>query len=410
MNLLSDSNNTKTSVLFAEGELKDSVVNKVGTVGKDVENPYQTTAYSPLYKYNVQYKTSGNEGRFEFDKGGFNPEVYAQPATTLLHVAQMNNVVNNYAFHNVDTEMALKGLSERNPNKYALVDNVTTDVNTNNPLFVEPEKGGVWVKPYVTFENIGLKDGPKLDGVNYGTVIGYDSKPVNINNRLDGVFTGYVGYNGSNMHYSGNDIVSNGGLLGATYSLYNGDFFSATTFSLGASGDQITTSRGKDNTATISGALANKTGYNFKFKDGLFVLQPSVLIGYTFAKTLDYTSASGLNISSDPVHSMQISPGVKFYVNAKNGWRPYLGVNMMWNLMGNTHVSADKVAIPSMSIRPYVQYGIGIQKEMNDNFSAYVQAMIQNGGRNGVSLSSGMKYLFSNGVEPQKRHDLYKSL
>ena len=45
-----------------------------------------------------------------------------------------------------------------------------------------------------------------------------------------------------------------------------------------------------------------------------------------------------------------------------------------------------------MSIKPYIQYGIGIQKVMKDNFTAYGQAMVRNGGRNGIALTFGFKW------------------
>jgi hypothetical protein len=45
-----------------------------------------------------------------------------------------------------------------------------------------------------------------------------------------------------------------------------------------------------------------------------------------------------------------------------------------------------------MSIKPYVQYGVGVQKRIKDHFTAYGQAMIQNGGRNGVSLTAGFRW------------------
>jgi hypothetical protein len=45
-----------------------------------------------------------------------------------------------------------------------------------------------------------------------------------------------------------------------------------------------------------------------------------------------------------------------------------------------------------MSIKPYVQYGVGVQKRIKDHFTAYGQAMVQNGGRNGVSLTAGFRW------------------
>ena len=401
MNLLSDATKDQTSILFADNNLKDSVENKVSQIGVDTSNEYQTVAYSPIYKYDVKYDATGDEGYFVFNRTGggdhkdYNPSVLAQPVTTQANVAMVNSLMNNYAFHSVDTSNITR-LSSKYQNRYAMTNPVSDDVNTNNPLFIEPKDRGVWFKPFVTFENLPLRNGPKVRSINYGALIGYDSQPINMKNGFDGVITGYVGYTGSSMHYSGIDEYSNGGLLGGTFSLYKGKFFNATTVMVGAMGNQANTKSGRDNMATLYTAVGDKIGYNFEFKDGLFVLQPSMLISYTFANTFDYTNSAGVHIHSKPVNSIQLSPGIKFYMNLKNGWRPYIGVNMMWNLLDKTNVTANNVSLPSMSIKPYVEYGLGLQKDMTDNFSAYAQAMVQNGGRNGVSLTGGMKYLFSN--------------
>ncbi len=116
-----------------------------------------------------------------------------------------------------------------------------------------------------------------------------------------------------------------------------------------------------------------------------------MLISYTFVNTFDYKNAAGLSIQSEPMNAIQLAPGVKIIGNTKNGWQPYLGVNMIWNLLDKTKVTANDVRLPEMSIDPYVQYGLGLQKRWAENYSAYAQAMVNNGGRNGVSLSAGFR-------------------
>ena len=66
---------------------------------------------------------------------------------------------------------------------------------------------------------------------------------------------------------------------------------------------------------------------------------------------------------------------------------------MVWNLLDSAKVTANDVRLPEMSIRPYVQYGIGVQKNFKeDRITGYGQAMIHNGGRNGVSLTAGIRW------------------
>ena len=65
---------------------------------------------------------------------------------------------------------------------------------------------------------------------------------------------------------------------------------------------------------------------------------------------------------------------------------------MVWNITCNSKVYADNVELPEMSIKPYVQYGLGLQRKFNDSFTAFGQAMVNSGGRNGIALTAGLRY------------------
>ena len=52
-----------------------------------------------------------------------------------------------------------------------------------------------------------------------------------------------------------------------------------------------------------------------------------------------------------------------------------------------------------MYTKPYVQYGVGLQRCWDDKFSAFGQAMIRNGGRNGISLTFGFRWALGKGAE-----------
>ena len=66
---------------------------------------------------------------------------------------------------------------------------------------------------------------------------------------------------------------------------------------------------------------------------------------------------------------------------------------MIWNILDKSHVTANNVRLPSMSIDPYIAYGLGVQKRFNnEKYTAFGQAMIHNGGRNGISLTAGLRW------------------
>ena len=420
MNLLSDATKDVTEIYFAQPGLKNNVVNGMPKTGEyNLPSTAQTTFYTPIYKYNAIYDNRNDGGYFIFDRvsagnnsgnasDNFNPAVLAPSVASQAGANATMNQTFNYAFQNSDNFMTIPYLERvaiKTSNRYALSPTGdATDVGTFSPLFnTMNETSSVWVKPYASFENIPLKNGPKVSNITYGTLVGFDTPIKSIKNGWDRAWTGYIGYNGASQRFSGVDATQNGGLVGGTLTLYKGNFFNATTISSGAIVGDNRTMYGTDNYTMLMAGVGNKTGYNFEFKEGKIIIQPSMLLSYTFVNTFDYTNAAGVKIKNDPLHAIQIAPGVKFIANTKNGWQPYIGVNMIWNLLDKSKVSANDVRLPEMSIKPYVQYGVGVQKRFKDRYMAFGQAMIQNGGRNGISLTAGFRWAIGKEGKPLEK-------
>ena len=431
MNLLSDATKDVTEIFFAQPGLKNNVVNGMpANGGYNLPSSAQTTFYTPIYKYNAIYDNRDDGGYFMFAKGdkiltpnggggttitpsgnpsdAFNPSVLAPSVASQAGANATMNQTFNYAFQNSDNFMTIPYLERvaiKTSNRYALSPTGdATDVGTFSPLFnAQNETSSAWVKPYASFENIPLKNGPKVSNITYGTLVGFDTPIKSIKNGWDRAWTGYIGYNGASQRFSGVDATQNGGLVGGTLTLYKGNFFNATTISSGAIVGDNRTMYGTDNYTMLMAGVGNKTGYNFEFKEGKIIIQPSMLLSYTFVNTFDYTNAAGVKIKNDPLHAIQIAPGVKFIANTKNGWQPYIGVNMIWNLLDKSKVSANDVRLPEMSIKPYVQYGVGVQKRFKDRYMAFGQAMIQNGGRNGISLTAGFRWAIGKEGKPLEK-------
>lgn len=431
MNLLSDSTKDVTEIYFAQPGLKNNVVNGMpANGGYNLPSTAQTTFYTPIYKYNAIYDNRNDGGYFMFTKGdkiltanggggttitptgnpsdAFNPSVLAPSVASQAGANATMNQTFNYAFQNSDNFMTIPYLERvaiKTANRYALSPTGdATDVGTFSPLFdSNAETSSAWVKPYASFENIPLKNGPKVSNITYGTLVGFDTPIKSIKHGWDRAWTGYIGYNGASQRFSGVDATQNGGLVGGTLTLYKGNFFNATTVSTGAIVGDNRTMYGTDNYTMLMAGVGNKTGYNFEFKEGKIIIQPSMLLSYTFVNTFDYTNAAGVKIKNDPLHAIQIAPGVKFIANTKNGWQPYIGVNMIWNLLDKSKVSANDVRLPEMSIKPYVQYGVGVQKRFKDRYMAFGQAMIQNGGRNGISLTAGFRWAIGKEGKPLEK-------
>ena len=142
----------------------------------------------------------------------------------------------------------------------------------------------------------------------------------------------------------------------------------------------------------LMAGAAVKTGYNWELAEGKFIIQPNLQMSYSFVNTFDYTNAAGVRMNSDPLNAIQIEPGVKFIGNLKNGWQPYAGVSMVFNIMDRTHFQANNVSLPNLSVNPYVRYGVGVRKTWGERLTGFFQAFLMNGGRNGVGLQAGFRY------------------
>ncbi len=396
LNLISTTEKQYTKILFA-----DSILANIVKYSGENPTSYNGTSivYSPIYKYIVNYGIDEVDkmGYFTFSRpssgvDAFNPAVLASPVAQLTgaYITQLQTF--NYAFQHSDIFMNLpksKRFALKTRNKYALNSN---ESGVFSPLFAVQKNEGFWVKPYASFESVPLANGPKVSNINYGTIIGHDSDLTPAKFGFDYVLTSYIAYNGASQRYQGVDSFQNGGIIGQTITLYKNNFFNATTINVGASSGDSRTIYGSENYTMLLAGIANKTGINIEFKNGKFIIQPAMMVSYSFINTFDYNNAAGINIKSDPLNAIQLAPGIKFIANTKSGWQPYLAFNMVWNILDKTRVTANTTRLPSMSIDPYVQYGIGVQKQPSENLTAFAQAMIHNGGRNGVSLSFGFRW------------------
>lgn len=395
MNLLSDAINDFTSINFTEDNNLKSNVAYTGD---------SQVAYSPIYKYNVNY--NANNGNFEFKRGNgggggnasnaFNPAVLTGPVGAQLgsYLTQLNTY--EQAFANMDMLMLMprtQRIAMKYANKYASTQGTGEGgVITFSPNQIPEEQKGLWFRPFATFENVGLKNGPNVKNIGYGSLFGGDSDLLELKHGWDMQYSFYGGYNGSNQYYNGVSIYQNGGSLGASSTWYKDNFFTGLTANVGANVGEASSMYGNEDFTMLATGIASKTGYNWELANGKFIVQPSFLMSYTFVNTFDYTNAAGIRISSDPLHAIQIAPGLKFIGNLKNGWQPYIGLQMVWNVMDRARFKANDVSLPNMSVDPYFQYGIGLQKRIGDRFTGFGQAMLRNGGRNGIALQFGFRW------------------
>jgi outer membrane autotransporter protein len=373
--------NSKTPVEIEIG--KDSVVGSVST----------NKAESAEATYKVTTKVDEN-GLLKAVISGQKAKAAAIAAPIAAQIGGYLAQINSYdqAFGNLDTEM-LKSSEERKAeemmSKYACASGCATVAEDNT---INLNSKGLWNRAFATFEKVNLNGGPNVSNVGYGNYFGGDMGKKALSNGWSRQMSAYIGYNGSTQDYAKQCIDQNGGTIGLMETWYKGNFFTALTANVGGNNAQAHTDIGRENMSMLMAGVASKTGYNFEFKNGKFIVQPSLLVSYSFIHTFEHNNGLGHRVSSDPIHAIQVAPGVKFVANLKNGWQPYMAVNMRWNIMDKASFNIPDVTLPTMSVKPYVEYGVGVQKRWGERLTGYGQAMIRNGGRNGVMLSIGFKW------------------
>lgn len=356
----------------------------------------QGISYSPLYKYNVGYNSYtgdftfvryGNPAYGEITYEDMNPAAFVSPvAEQMAFLNQLNSY--QEAFASVDTIMNMpssvrKAMALRN--KTASAEYSAYDSTQDST--------GVWFKPYATFEKVGLKGGSEVDNFAYGGLVGVDLGMKEYSNGWSGLYNIYGGYTGSHQNFEGNSIYQNGGLIGLTGVWYKDNFFTGLTANVGASAVETNTMFGRNDYALMSTGISSKTGYNWELFDGRFIIQPSWQMSYSLIKSFNHTDAADGEVSSDALNAVTLQPGLKFIGNLPRGWQPYAGVSMVWNIMDKTRFDIEDTALPEMSVKPYIQYGVGVKKSWGDRFSGFGQIVMRNGGRNGISLQAGFRWM-----------------
>ncbi len=278
-------------------------------------------------------------------------------------------------------------------NKYA---NAGYHTGVYAPNVIPEERDGWYMRPFTNFENVPLKGGPKVSNVSYGSLFGGESDIIELGHGWDGNFSLFGAYHGSHQAYNGVSIWQNGGTIGGVATAYKGNFFTGVTANIGASAARATHAFGTDDFPILMTGAAWKSGYNWGLFNRKLIIQPSYMMSYTFVNVFDFTNGGGVRITQDPLHAIEIIPGIKIIGNLKNGWQPYLGVNMTWNIMDKTKFYANEVALSQLSVKPFIEYGVGLQKRYGDRFTGFGQAMIRNGGRNGIAFTLGLRWALGN--------------
>ena len=327
---IADDNNMKNAITLADSQSKVS---------------------GPIFIYDVSY----NDGALTFGyTGDYNPGIFIAPVTMLIggYLGQVNSY-----------EQAFSGL-----------------------YLSEEENGkkGLWVRPYGYNEKVELNNGLTVSNLAYGAYVGYDTVPTGIG-RYDLNFSIYGAYTGAHQEYKEvNKIDENGGLVGFTAAVRRDSLFAALTANAGVISQHGVGETSKDDFMMFTNGIALKAGYDYAINEKGLRLQPSMTLSYSSIGMTPYSDNNGVKVDVRDVTPIQVNPDVKLISELPNDWQAYANVGAVWNFLSATKSYADDVELPEFSLKPYVQYGVGVYKSFGEVFSAGAEVFGRTIGRTGA--------------------------
>lgn len=372
---------------ITEPNMKNSIYNVFDVKGNvsDVKYDSIRSKTTPLAEYSIA--PVGENGSYLISRVGFTPSAMAVPvALQSTYLSQLATY--DAALGNIDSVMNLP-IQAYGVNQYAVAEE---DTMVYSPIYIPELDKGMWFRPYGHFESVPLKDGPDVSNQTYGALVGGETELKDLGNGFQGTLGGYVGYTGAHQSYNGLSNIQNGGVIGVNGAVYKGGFFSGLTVNANAGFNNASTAYGHNDFFMLSAGIASKTGYNWELARGKFIVQPSWLMSYTFANAFSPENLSIYNVDSKALHSVQLAPGIKLIANLPRGWQPYLMADFRFNIGDESNVAIGGVDLDNASVKPYVEYGLGMQKRWGDRFTGFGQFLARGGGRNGVGLNMGMRW------------------
>ena len=373
INILTDTKNFKTEILFTSS-----------TVLKDKIETIDTVVSSKMFKYNVNYDE--NTGKFNF-------LLTTKPSPVVLESLIAGNIggaitqinIIGQAFTSLDNNSARyyssKHQNFKSPNLY---------VSTANQIFETENKieRGLWIRPYAVQETVSF-DNNDVDNTAIGTLAGID-----LALNEESLVSFYLGYSGSNQKYEDIKINQTGYIVGATGMLVKEKWYAGITANINFNKASSESSYGTDDFDMNMYSIGAKAGYNFDIGKN-WMLESNIMLMYGNINTQSYETSQGANIDSQSIINIIMEPQIKAKLQLEKGWQPYGLLGYVANMNDKAKIVVDEMTFEFDKIKGYVEYGVGVNKDfINTPWNCYVQATGRSGGRTGFAGNLGVKYKF----------------
>ena len=256
-----------------------------------------------------------------------------------------------------------------------------------------------WAKAFGSKDSVELKNSyNSIDTQFYGVVGGVDSRTFIYDNGVNAVYGIYAAYMGSNQKQNSVKVTQDGGYLGVSADFTKSGIFSRFTAHGGYIANEAKTAWGNDKFDIWTASVSNKTGYEIDF--GEYTLKPALYASYMYINTENYTSKAGAKLKNHTKNVFEVTPEVKLAKDFGAGLEGYAKVAYTWNFYQGGKVTADDVLLPKMSVKPYVEYGVGLEKDWSEeewnpkDITSYAEINRHDGGRTGWDINAGLKFQF----------------
>lgn len=117
--------------------------------------------------------------------------------------------------------------------------------------------------------------------------------------------------------------------------------------------------------------------------------------------TDDYTNKAGVKIENNLLHVFEVRPELRVSKDFANGLTLYAKAAYVADYYEGGKIKANSVLLPNISAKPYVEYGLGIEKDWKQcvycrrrDMTSFANVNRHDGGREGWDVNGGIKLEF----------------
>ena len=203
------------------------------------------------------------------------------------------------------------------------------------------------------------------------------------------IFAGAINGSTSNSALSLDEFGGYAGLYGR-FDINNLGL--AATFNGGAIDNNAKHEFGTDSYTNMwFGAGINAT-YNINL-DNTFVLQPGIYLGYTWVKSGDYLSKSGIQINNADANIFQASPSLHAIKQIDDGWYGTAHIRYAKHSISGAEITAGNIKSSTLEFEDFIEYGLSLEKSI-ERFSLSGTILRRDIGQDGWGGSVNVKYIF----------------